>query len=168
MDGHNRWTAALHGALWRESPAWRVSEWERALEDYHAGIVEPALGEIEILRPPERWYTLRLRDTARNVLDVRPLPRADIEPLVQEYGQTIQQLVRVSSEAPLRGLEALDYAKRVLHDEGALALREGLGGWVHWEVSQARRFFTLFFLVASELPEAWVRFHRHHGRHPSS
>jgi uncharacterized protein (UPF0262 family) len=81
---------------------------------------------------------------------------------VAEYTATISQLAHVDREAPVRGFEALDYAKRVVHDDAAAALKDALASVVRMDLADARRIFTLFFLLATDLPEELVRYHRFH------
>lgn len=159
----------IHGALWKRAGAKRAEEWRRSLDELNADngirsqlddpLEEPAL---ELVRPPDGAFRFRVyQDGFELVADIE-LDRAGVEDLFGEYEATIRQLVHVDREAPARGFEAIDYAKRIVHDDAAAFLRESLANVVQMDLSDARRLFTLIFLVGTDLPETLVRYHRRH------
>lgn len=159
----------LHGALWKQVSPRRADEWRRALDELnsHNGIAfadgspcEDAA--VELVCPPDGSYIVRtwtdgIRPGASVTLDARPLAEH-----FDEYGTTIRQMVHVDREAPVRGFEALDYAKRVVHDEAAAFISESLASLLTMDLADARRLFTLVFLVGTDIPEELVRYHRMH------
>lgn len=160
----------LHGALWKRVTSTRAEEWRRALDELNQdnsitpvgdAIEEPA---IELVRPPDGSYHIRIYQEGFDRVGSVELDRTSMESYFSDYSATISQMVHVDREAPVRGFEAIDYAKRVVHDEAAGFLRESLEGLVDIDLADARRFFTLVFLVGTDLPEALVRYHRRHGR----
>lgn len=160
----------LHGALWRGASPQRRSEWQRCLEEFNTeneaasseaeGGDEPSL---ELVRLPSQSFQLRVyRDSFERVAQV-DLDAEALAPLIADYGTTIRQMVHVDQDAPARGFESLDYAKRVVHDEAASFVRQSLAPTVALGERDARLLFTLIFLIAGDLPEEWVRYHRSHG-----
>ena len=159
----------LHGALWREASPARRREWERSLEELNAGNGLEAVGlsaadepALELVRLPDGTFQAR---TYRGAFDRHATVALDISglaPLFDDYAATIRQMVHVDSDAPVRGFEALDYAKRVVHDEAAEFLARSMGAIANVPFEDARRLFTLIFLIAGDLPEELVRYHRRH------
>lgn len=156
--------ARVHGALWHQTEPERLRIWKEAIEafDQLEGGDLPAW-QLEVLQPPGAWFTIRLLDDTGERIRSWSLDASLWEPRLQEYAKTIEQLALADREAPIRGWEALDYAKRMVHDESAWALREELTPDVTLDIDAARALFTLFFLVAFPLPvRLWGR-HRTHG-----
>lgn len=159
----------LHGALWRGVESARREEWQRFLEELNADNGIATLDgtrdddALELVRLPSGSYQWRLyRDIWERVGDLTMDPDS-LEPLFADYSTTIRQMVRMHDDAPARGFESLDYAKRVVHDEAAAYLHGQLSTLVALETVDARRLFTLLFLVGGDLPAEMVRFHRVHG-----
>lgn len=148
----------IHPALVKTANPARLAEWKRVLDEYNEAGDAPVV--IEIALPPDDHVQFRVEQASGPTL-VRVTTRT-LEPLLAEYAETIRHMVRIDREAPARGFEALDYAKRVVHDEGADLLRAQLRAVVPLEIDDARHLFTLVFLVASDLPEELVRYHRRH------
>ncbi|MCA9299100.1 MAG: UPF0262 family protein [Phycisphaerales bacterium] len=159
----------LHGALWKSTTPARADEWRRALEEINASNSIEASGfevgdepAIEVVRPPTGEYLLRLyRDGFDQAAQIQLEPER-MTYLFDEYGATIRQMVHVDREAPIRGFEALDYAKRVVHDEAGEYLMDVLADHVLLDLVDARRLFTLIFLVGTDIPEELVKYHRIH------
>jgi uncharacterized protein (UPF0262 family) len=105
---------------------------------------------------------LRLYQDGFDCVSRVTLDRVAVEAFFVEYSATIAQLVHMDREAPVRGYEAIDYAKRVVHDEAAGFLCEAVEHIVAIDLADARRMFTLLFLIGTDLPEALVRYHRRH------
>lgn len=148
----------IHPSLVKTANPARLAEWRRVLDEYNDAA--DAVTTIEIALPPDDQVQLRV-EQATGASVVR-IAMKTLEPLLAEYGETIRHMVRIDREAPARGFEALDYAKRVVHDEGADVLRAQLRAVAPIAIDDARHLFTLVFLVASDLPEELVRYHRRH------
>ncbi len=145
----------IHPTIRRGASETRVSEWEQVLAEINGSADAPV---FELLDLPGVGLALRLYDAEAAV----SLDGDDLDQWVDDYAETIEQMVRLDREAPVRGFEALDYAKRVVHDEAAAWLQERAWSLAPLDLDTARRFFTVVFLVLSELPEAVVRYHRRH------
>jgi hypothetical protein len=157
----------LHGALWKRAAEKRADEWRRALAEINATnaarLVAPVEDpSLEFVRPPDGSFRVRVYASGYELVEEHVLDPARVQELFDDYGATIRQLVHVDREAPVRGFEAIDYAKRVIHDEAAAFLRESLQSVVLLDLADARRLFTLVFLIGTDLPEELVRYHRRH------
>ena len=92
------------------------------------------------------------------------LPYARLRPLNREYRDVITRIARSDLGGfGMRDFEALDYAKKLVHDEAGALLRKTLRPGAELPLDRARRLFTLVFLLSSELPEEVIRTHRRHG-----
>lgn len=151
----------LHGALWKGAPERKQREWRRTLGELNRPDSDPDRC-IELVRPPGTHFQVRIYDPEGRLLEQIPLDAPELEDCLREYGATIRQLVHVDRSAPIKGVEALDYAKRVVHDDAASILRESLAAHADLSLGQARRLFTLLFLAHSDLPPELVRYHRFH------
>lgn len=160
----------LHGGLWRSVPAARREEWVRSLDELNAGndlaLLAPSAADepaLEIVRLPSGAFQLRAYTDAFERAGAVTLDPDRVAMLFAEYSTTIRQMVHVDGDAPARGFEALDYAKRVVHDEAGDYVLEALAPLVYCDKEDARRLFTLLFLIGGDLPENLVRYHRFHG-----
>ena len=78
----------------------------------------------------------------------------------RDYRNITEQLARIGAGGTsYRQLEALDYAKKLVHDEGGELVIELLADHATLLLRPARRLFTLMFLVSTEMPEALVKQH---------
>ena len=75
-----------------------------------------------------------------------------------ERDEVIERIVAADSGR----FDALDYGKKIVHDEGGETLSELLEDLVKLELSTARHLFTLLFLLRTDLPGQVVRYHRRH------
>ncbi len=87
---------------------------------------------------------------------------SSLRTLLKDYAEVIANIVE--SDMNVRGsrFEALDYGKKVVHDEAGEELQELLEETVTLDLATARRLFTLLFLLKTKLPLELVRFHRRH------
>jgi uncharacterized protein (UPF0262 family) len=162
----------LHGALWRSATPDRAAEWRTALQEVNddnrirmrtsAAPLDDAPPSLELVQPPDGPLLARCAPDGVRVTQTLCLESEDLRACLREYADTIQRLAHMDREAPIRGWEALDYAKRLVHDQAADALRALLDPALELDLIDARRLFTLFFLVATDLPESLVRYHRFH------
>jgi uncharacterized protein (UPF0262 family) len=71
------------------------------------------------------------------------LSLAPLRKTVKDYFLVCENYYKAIRTAPPHQIEALDMARRTLHDEGARELRERLDGKVETDFDTARRLFTL-------------------------
>lgn len=159
----------LHGGLWRSVQAARRDEWVTSLDELNGGntlaLVDVADADepaMEIVRLPSGAFHLRTYADAFERVGEVTLDSERLEALFADYSTTIRQMVHVDGDAPARGFEALDYAKRVVHDEAGEFVVQALAPIVQCGKEDARRLFTLLFLIGGDLPANLVRYHRFH------
>ncbi len=141
---------ALDEALWARGSDARRREWQGAIRD----LIETASLEIDDDEVPEhlvssltietnglRWSLGGRREDPSLHL---ALPRYRLAPMVDEYAQVCAELSR-PGHAPPR-LEALDIAKRLVHDEGGALLQE-IATPLVIDHGTGRRLFTLLVTV---------------------
>ncbi|HKY19253.1 MAG TPA: UPF0262 family protein [Rhizomicrobium sp.] len=90
-------------------------------------------------------FDIRLEDGAehaRVLLSLTPLRKT-----VKDYFLICDSYYKAIRTAPPSQIEALDMARRTLHDEGATALRARLAGKVEIDFDTARRLFTLICVL---------------------
>ena len=103
-------------------------------------------------------YHLRLGvEESRLVLDVRLedgsehgkvlLSLAPLRKTVKDYFLVCESYYKAIRTAPPHQIEALDMARRTLHDEGARELQARLQGKVETDFDTARRLFTLICVL---------------------
>ena len=81
---------------------------------------------------------------------------------LKEYQEVIEGIVQVGAAGGRGRYEAMDYGKKVVHDEAGELLQELLEEITEIPLSTARRLFTLLFLLKTELPSHMVQYHRSH------
>lgn len=159
----------LHGGLWKKASTVRREEWTRALDELNdANQIVPVDennvddGAIELVQPPSGIYEVRLFQGAFDQLGEVALNTQQMKPLFDEYERAILELAQLRGSSATRGFETLDYAKKVVHDDAAEYLQQSLTKLVSMTLPDARRLFTLLFLIHSKLPEESVRYHKFH------
>ena len=88
---------------------------------------------------------IRLQDGsqhARVQLSLTPLRKT-----VKDYFLVCENYYKAIRTAPPHQIEALDMARRTLHDEGARELQERLAGKIETDFDTARRLFTLICVL---------------------
>lgn len=157
----------LHGAIWRSADD-RRDAWQRALDELntdntlHAPQWPDGDLSLEIVRLPSGAFLLRVyQDVFERLAEIALDPK-EVNAVFADYAQTIRHMVHMHEDAPVRGFESLDHAKRVVHDEAAALMQTSLSPVVEATNEDARRLFTLLFLIAGDLPEHMVRFHLYH------
>jgi len=123
------------------------------LEDNSFRVVPREGGEA-----PEGPFTLLLaiRDR-RLVLDIRDeadTPQAEIQlalgpfrQVVKDYFQICESYFGAVKTMPPSQIEAIDMARRGIHNEGARVLQERLEGKAELDIDTARRLFTLICVL---------------------
>jgi uncharacterized protein (UPF0262 family) len=81
-------------------------------------------------------------DHARVLLSLTPLRKT-----VKDYFLICESYYKAIRTAPPHQIEALDMARRTLHDEGARELQARLTGKVETDFDTARRLFTLICVL---------------------
>ena len=159
---------ALDPELFRTASNSRLREWNQALAELNERLSQEDASTDGL---DELVVTLHKREDDGVDFAICASPRAApaivrvsgrrLIPHFNEYRGVIGQLTSVvSGVAAVRQMEALDYAKKLVHDEAGETLQRALGDQVALEHDVARRLFTLVFLISSSVPEGLVRPHR--------
>jgi len=100
-----------------------------------------------MLRVEDNRLAIDLKDADGNPLETIRLGLARFRRVIRDYFAICESYFRtVRSDSP-RGLEAIDMARRALHNEGADLLRECLDGRIELDFDTARRLFTLLCVL---------------------
>lgn len=151
----------IHSGLYKAADARRRKEWELALRDLNHDA--PAGGPtLTVYKGKGDGVQLLLASPASDPTIVE-LAEGDLLPHFSAYGDIIARIAHSTEGDGARSLETLDYAKKLVHDEAGEFLQEALEALLTLELTQARRLFTLIFLVGTHLPERLVTFHRRHS-----
>lgn len=117
----------------------------------------PSLGPVE--RPPldrceavgvtprSQRFVLSFLDGRERPVHLQSLELDVLQPHFDLYRLSLANITRSSEEAPVRGYEALDLGRRVVHDEAGELLQHALSTSLVLDLEAARRLFTLFFLI---------------------
>ena len=99
------------------------------------------------LRIEDNRLAIDLRDEAGRPLDTVRLGLARFRRPVRDYFAICESYFKaVRSDSP-KGLEAIDMARRGLHNEAAELLQECLAGKIEMDFDTARRLFTLICVL---------------------
>jgi uncharacterized protein (UPF0262 family) len=100
-----------------------------------------------LLRIEEGRLAIEVRDEAGEPLETIRLGLARFKRPVRDYFAICDSYFRaVRSDSP-HGLEAIDMARRAVHNEAAELLQECLAGKVEMDFDTARRLFTLICVL---------------------
>jgi len=99
------------------------------------------------LRVEEGRLAIELADSAGAALDTVRIGLARFRRPVRDYFAICDSYFKAVRGDAARGLEAIDMARRGLHNEGAELLRECLAGKVDVDFDTARRLFTLICVL---------------------
>jgi uncharacterized protein (UPF0262 family) len=138
----------------------RISEWKRALQELsQESAIKPKKQlqnpKLEILTRGDLGFTFRLHADGELAINVEVRKR-HLQPYFESYREVIEHLLKPNSTY---GFEALDYGKKLAHDEAAEFLQAALRDHLEIAHATARRLFTLLFLLGNDIPWAQVRTH---------
>lgn len=84
------------------------------------------------------------RDAAPDAPALRvALPLAQLRRLINDYYLTCDSYYAAVRAAPAETVEAIDHARKAIHDDGAALIRDRLAATVTLDAETARRLFTL-------------------------
>ena len=155
----------LDNALKSGASERKVRELEQALEDLNLStfptLKEGRESELITLSLPSASGVLFAYGEGDSAVEFRLLWSTIRTPL-KEYQEMIEGIVRVGSMGGHGRYEAMDYGKKVVHDEAGELIQELLEVEMNIPLSTARRLFTLLFLLKTDLPGHLVQYHRSH------
>ncbi|HKR24664.1 MAG TPA: UPF0262 family protein [Allosphingosinicella sp.] len=100
-----------------------------------------------LLRVEEGRLAIVLRDGAGEEAGAIRMGLARFRRPIRDYFQICESYFRAVRADGARGIEAIDMARRALHNEAAELLRECLAGKVEMDFDTARRLFTLICVL---------------------
>jgi uncharacterized protein (UPF0262 family) len=100
-----------------------------------------------LLRVEDNRLAIDLKDTDDRPLETIRLGLARFRRLIRDYFAICESYFRAVRADGSRGLEAIDMARRALHNEGAELLQECLEGKIGTDFDTARRLFTLICVL---------------------
>jgi uncharacterized protein (UPF0262 family) len=99
------------------------------------------------LRVEESRLAIELIDVSDQEVDTIRIGLTRFRRLIRDYFQICESYFRAVRSSDPRGLEAIDMARRGIHNEGAELLTECLEGKVEVDFDTARRLFTLICVL---------------------
>ncbi len=111
------------------------------------------------LRVEESRLAIELMDPAGERLDTIRIGLARFRRPVRDYFQICESYFRAVRSSDPKGLEAIDMARRGLHNEAAELLTDCLEGKVKVDFDTARRLFTLICVLHIKQPTTAVDSH---------
>ena len=99
------------------------------------------------LRVEESRLAIELADAAGTPLDTIRIGLARFRRPVRDYFAICESYFKAVRGDSARGIEAIDMARRALHNDGAELLRECLADKVEVDFDTARRLFTLICVL---------------------
>lgn len=144
----------LHPGMLETANAQQRKEWEIALKElqgaeglkFRAAALDGQALEMQI-RTSQAGFDLRVHRPSGLIVKSLELRSAELESSILEYLGIVEQMRPESPHFSLSRLEALDVAKRLVHDESAQRVRKLLSASVFLDLETARRLFTLLCLV---------------------
>ena len=100
-----------------------------------------------LVRVEDDRLAIDLKDEANRPLETVRIPLGRFRRLIRDYFAICDSYFKaIRSEAP-RGIEAVDMARRGLHNDAAELLQECLKGKIQMDFDTARRLFTLICVL---------------------
>ncbi len=94
-----------------------------------------------------RRIRFRVTDERERELANFPLPLSELQRIIKDYFMICDNYFSAIKTMPASRIEAIDMARRGLHNEGAELLRERLADRVEMDKDTARRLFTLICVM---------------------
>lgn len=151
---------------WVGAGPMRRAEWRAAIDDLrHHARLAPRYRELYALVTPEPTrMRLEFLDEDGNVCETTIVPVEILDPHVKEYLAIIRRLDEGAGHREASWVEAVDMAKKVVHDSAAKALAHLLPE-LSDDHETFRRLFTLFLsLVVDTTHLVHARGHGHGRR----
>ncbi len=127
------------------------------LEKQSASTSPAMTGPIRVrLRVEEGRLAIELLDDAGAPLDTIRIGLARFRRPIRDYFAICDSYFRAVRGDGAKGIEAIDMARRALHNEAAELLRECLDGKVEMDFDTARRLFTLICVLHIKQPTTAV------------
>lgn len=149
--------------VWNAGNHMRRLEWRASIDDLvsHASLAPPYAGHYVLLTEREGALMLEFLDDDGEVRELVTIPRTVLDPHVKEYLAIIKRLDEGAGHREASWVEAVDMAKKVVHDTAARSLRAAIPGLT----SDHETYRRLFTLILSLLVDTTLLVHaRGHRR----
>jgi uncharacterized protein (UPF0262 family) len=100
-----------------------------------------------LLRVEDNRLAIDISDGDGAMLDTVRIGLARFRPLIRDYFAICDSYYRAVRATSAKGLEAIDMARRALHNQAAELLQECLDGKIGLDFDTARRLFTLICVL---------------------
>lgn len=128
---------------WAEATELRRVEWRTAIDDLLAAVLSPRFTDrYALLTAESSAMRLDFLDDGGDVQDTVTIPFAVLEPHVKEYLAIIRRLDEGAGHRETSWVEAVDMAKKVVHDSAGRALAATLPDFSD-DLEAHRRLFTM-------------------------
>lgn len=119
------------------------------LQENHFALADHDGGPYVVRMSNEQMRRIRFHvaDENDNELANFPLPLAGLQKLIKDYFMICDSYFSAIKTMPASRIEAIDMARRGLHNEGAEMLKEQLADKVTMDKDTARRLFTLICVM---------------------
>ncbi len=133
----------LDQGTWASATPMRRAEWRSAIDDMRGALVAPRFdGRYALLTPEAAAMRLEFLDDEGSVCDAISIPLAPLEPHVKEYLAIIRRLDEGAGHRETSWVEAVDMAKKVVHDTAGRTLAATVPV-LSDDLETYRRLFTL-------------------------
>ena len=119
------------------------------LQENHFAVVDHDGGPYVLHLSVEKMRRIRFRVTDEREREIIsfPLPLSDLQRLIKDYFLICDNYFNAIKTMPASRIEAIDMARRGLHNEGAELLQQRLDDHVRMDKDTARRLFTLICVM---------------------
>jgi len=149
----------IDAATTASASALQRAEWRVLAEDLaSAGLATTSGASVLIVSRAGHLAAIRL-EGAEGALATHPLDSSTLTALFDEYVGIVKMMI--AEDVPLPRLEALDMAKKVVHDRAARTLSAEMP-MLHGSAEAMRRLFSL--VVALRVDPHDIKATRRHGR----
>lgn len=157
-------TVRIEEQLWSSAPMLRKEDWRALIHDILSGTLPwPSREACTLIAGCDDNHVNFTFTSMSTPDDHLTIPRANIAAIIKEYTDLIKKLA--GGDMMEVHFEALDMAKRVVHDAGARKLAVLLPG-VGSNFETNRRLFSLVVSLTVDTTRLGpYPGHRHHGKH---
>lgn len=139
-------TIKLHPATWHLVPHGVADVLRQAVSELQGQLAGTTTElTVELAGLPDG--SLRARIHRDQDVHECVVPTSETTRTLDEYTATLDRLSHLQPDAPARGFQAIDYARRVLHDELADLFIHALAPALPLDLEAARRLVTVVVLM---------------------
>jgi uncharacterized protein (UPF0262 family) len=150
-------------ATWAAATPMRHAEWRAAIDDLRSAELSPRFANrYALLTAGSTTMRLDFLDDEGDVRETLNVPLAVLDPHVKEYLAIIRRLDEGAGHRAASWIEAVDMAKKVVHDSAGRALAETVPHFSD-DLEAHRRLFTMLLALIVDTTQL-VHARGHAGR----